>query len=319
MRRFIGKLVLYMAIVAAAQALVAVVIRPRLFPATGSIDAATDIVLCGDSTSYFTAPDDVDGRRLPEILSDRLDGRRVSPVVHNAFHLRVYEACARRVAASRSRPRLMVVPINLRSLSPTWYLRPGWQFEERIRVLKGRALEYYLISRPLAVFKVALGPSEKDFLATPVYDGDRRLGTVGQFSEMGGRMARGAITPGNRRDWISYLYLYRLRPDHPLLEALRGTVTSLQEAGVAPVVYVTPIDHETATSWYGPEFRDRVAANVAVIQKVLAKSGASAIDMSLDLGAGGFCYGIFPNEHLRDTGRLHVARRIAEAVNALDD
>jgi hypothetical protein len=118
----------------------------------------------------------------------------------------------------------------------------------------------------------------------------------------------------SRREWISCLYLYRLREDHPLIESLRVVSSSLRKAGVEPLFFVTPIDHETGTAWYGPDFRPRVSANVAVIQDVLSDCGARVIDMSFDLGRDAFAYSTIPNEHLKEYGRRHVARRLAEAI-----
>lgn len=275
-----------------------------------------DIVQFGDSTDAHCDPADTDRRAIHESVHEALRPRVLLPATRPAYHLAVYEAYAHAIARLPARPRCVVVPINLRSFSPTWCRRPQYQYAELRYSFEWTPFVYDALIHPLMVGKVvSLSPvSEREFLETPVFDGADRIGSVATLERC---FQASSLTNEQKKHVVAYMYGQELTDEHPFLHALASLVTTLRAAGVAPIVYVTPIDHETAARWGGPDLQDRVSHNVSVIQRVLASRGSRAVDLSFALGSGAFSYRVVPNEHLKSGGRSFVASAIAAEARPL--
>jgi hypothetical protein len=85
---------------------------------------------------------------------------------------------------------------------------------------------------------------------------------------------------------------------------------------VRPIVYVTPLDVESGQQAVGPDLVTQVQKNVEVIRKTLEPEGVPLLDLSGSLAARDFDWfrQKTPNEHLKQSGRLLVAEKLAAEI-----
>lgn len=167
--------------------------------------------------------------------------------------------------------------------------------------------------RPLIAFKyLDLIPiTQAEFEGMPVIIEGELLGSVADFERL-------PLDDENHHEYFrrQFLYVYgqTLEPDHRKLQGIVESVRLLNESGIQPIVYVTPIDHQSAERYAGTELLERVENNIDVIRGVLDAEGVELLDWSSDLNPKAFCYTYAVHEHLGQQARYTVAERLAELI-----
>jgi hypothetical protein len=278
----------------------------------------TDVVLIGDSVMDFIAGTDRDRLSLAQQVREGLRGCTAVDLSRSAYHPEIFEPVVTFVSRDpATRPRLVVVPLNLRAFGNSWIMHPAYRFEELRRLLVHDNPGYTLAHRALAGFKWYDGVegSQEEYDRAPAYDGDRVIATLG---EMNRRVLSGDSSPDGHRARMNAAFLLRyaqrIGPLDPRVGAVVRLARTLRARGVAALFYVTPVDHETAAAFAGPALRDRIAGNAQVLVDALAKEGVVARDWSLAIGASGFSWRLYPNEHLNEAGRRALAGLIIPAA-----
>ncbi len=320
MKRFLLNVAAFSALVLPIQFLVVSKVMPQLeskrYVEIVRDAKKSDAVYLSDSVNFWTHASDVDKRRISQFLGDDLPPLKVMAIDGGCFQTEVFASCAELIKSLPTHIKFAVIPINMRSFSPYWVRQPRMQFEELRCCLHWGPTLYQGLMRPLSIFKAVNFShiSYQDYLKTPVFDGDKPLGTVNDFTSL----IRGEnLTPQQQHDRFAYLYCYHLTPEHRFLVGLRQTVQTFKEAGITPVCFIDALAYEEGTKWYGPEFCDRVKANIAVVQDVLKQDGLQALDLSFFLTDDQFNYRPVITEHLKESGRRRVAARLAEEIRAL--
>jgi hypothetical protein len=322
-RRFVARLGLLGALLAACQVAAYLAIVNRTVPeeirrSEDYLDRGVDVIYFGDSTVVELARGDTDHRSLAQMVDQRLPGLEVVPIAHYAYHMGLYSAYCDTFRRARHRPRAVLVPVNLRSFSPHWTRKPEWQFEKEKYLLRHPGPVSRAFLRPLAVFRaVELNSvSEEEFANIPLYVGSEQIGTAGELEAQESNPPPGADPDTLHRTQFAYRYQYTLTEANPIMRALAAVAMTLRECGIAPVFYVTPIDYERGTRLCGDAFARQVDANVALIESVLARYGATSIDLSRSIGSDVFCYRQQVHEHLDQEGRAVVAQILARELEA---
>lgn len=319
MKRFALKTLVLLALVLLLQMAVVAVWPPRIPEEVRTFDDAlakkTDVVFFGDSTVFWSTPGDATTESIATKLHNRLPGRSLHEVSHRAYHLGLYVDYCRRIAASRNRPRLVVVTINMRNFSPHWDMRPEWQFEDlRVNLAHLDNPLFRIFHTPLSIFKIFKMEIARDqYLNTPVYDGLRKIGTVKEFDRLG----KAEYSDESMKKKLLFYYMGTITEHNRKVESMRQIVRILKSAGVPVLFYVTPIDYETGNRLLGERFRAQLEENVAYLNRVLREEGAASIDLSCALGTKEFDWPIskgYVDEHLREHGRQFVADRLYEAI-----
>jgi hypothetical protein len=165
-------------------------------------------------------------------------------------------------------PRIAVIPINLRSFSPTWDLDPNYQFQDEYEKLQSlcerRPASHVCIEPTLTAWSIYNG-------VPLAYPGEPCI-TLGEF-----RKLTEETFPKTDPRWreraasiFTFHYMYVLQPRHRKLVDLISTVKSLVAAGTKVVCYVTPVNYEGGVRYVGRRFRRAVRRNVSVVEKELA-------------------------------------------------
>lgn len=280
----------------------------------GILNDHADTVVLGDSTTNWRSPEDADRRTLALMLSDLLPGRKVRLCEEDASHLTLYEHHVAHLCRSAARPREIVIAVNIRSFSPIWDLAPALQARlEILRYAWGDVLALGLV-RPLERFGIYnLHPiSLEQFGELPVYRGEVRWGTVYEANGGHGPLAGKSLM--ERKFTINYMN--PIHPTHRKVRSLVNLVRTCKSAGVRPIIYLTPIDVESGRATVGPDFVPQVERNVEVIRKALEGEGVPLLDLTGTLSTRDFDWPRegYPNEHLKQSGRLSIAPKIAQEI-----
>jgi len=177
------------------------------------VDSCPDVVYLGDSTVFSISDKDEDRRSTSDMLAADLFGKaRVLGLTHGAYHMEIYYHILNVFGRTRKRPRLVIVPINMRSFSPQWYMRPSWRFETEIELLNdyssgiGRSIYYRK--------RECENGYEKINVTFPMCD----LQTIGEFERVRLSKPESMTQQEIRRKVLFiYFYLYSIAEKHPRL------------------------------------------------------------------------------------------------------
>jgi acetyl esterase/lipase len=291
------------------------------------LDAEVDVVYLGDSTLAFP----VGEVTTAEILQEMLPEYKIGEISHPAYNLDLYLHYVRYILLSAHRPQAIVIPVNMRSFSPEWDLRPGYQFDKVKKTLTLGLSISRIFGRPLEIFgyyKPSI--SQETFLNATVYRGDEPVGTVRDFegivdqdavAEQGdaGFVYHDALPSSEDEDALRqaliYRYMYRLRPDQRQLQALLEIAELGHDSDVEIVFYVTPINYQQGERFLGETFPETLNENVALVKSLVEDRQAIVLDVSRDLEAFAFV----DMEHLREAGKEYVSAQLAAAIRSLED
>lgn len=278
-----------------------------------AIASRADVVFFGDSTVFFTHPEDADKSSIPTFLQGLTDELSVVAVYSAAFDPQLYADFAQYMRKHGAVNRFVVFPINLRLYAPqlnTYHYR---YFDKERLFLKNDSVIFRWLYGPLSTFKTFnfRSVSEKDFAMAPVLDGEKNLGPVGIFNPL----REIEVDDTQRARIITFFFMYSLKPDDPAPQALKRMVKQLAAAGITAVPYFTPVDMASCREALGSQFDTRIEENLAVLRGLLEELEVDYLDLSSSLGPEFFAWTHYPNDHLKDSGRKYVAERIFEHLS----
>jgi len=286
--------------------------------------SCSDVVFLGDSTVLGVSNEDQDRRSTAEMLAADLSGKaRVLELSHGAYHMAIYYHMVNTFRVTRQQPRLVIIPINMRSFSPQWYLRPAWEFMPEIRLLR----RYY--SGKGLRLRYRKAKVEEGYEKTCVQYPMTRLRTIGEFEELRlNHPDSSTQQERRRRELFIYFFLYPISESHPLLVKLREMVELAQMLRIRILFYVTPINMEAAIRSVGQEFERYFSMNAKVVMDTLTKekcvfvkdtyregndlgdNWTACMDYSRALGSDCFFHSRSIDEHLNEKGRRCISKGI---------
>lgn len=314
MKIFIYKSVIFIGTLVILQALIARYLMP--LPQVALLEtylrAGNHIIYFGDSVIQNSPSSDTDHDSIVRMLERMRPGYAVGDLSHPGYHLGIFAAEMGYISRSSSKPEGVVVPIQLRSFSPEWDLRPENQFERDIFSLTDSTQFVSLFYQPLAIFRAIDANSVPygDFLTSPVYRGTTRVGTVNDFESM----KRGPVTPEKIKQDYIYKYMYDLNLGHRKIVALRDLMETAARAGVDLYIYIAPIDYQGGIKYIGADLTKQVSANADLICRVVTDHSLPCLNLAFSLSSDYFDYPEYPNEHMNQQGRLFVATQLSGLV-----
>ncbi len=295
------------------------------FVETYSDDNPPPLLVFGDSVSLRVATDDPSPQSLGEILGAHYqDG--VFLVSGSGYHLGVFEQFSAVLATLPARPRIAIVPINLRSFSPTWDLNPLYQFHSEIELLSS-----FDLKRPdYRLYDMKPSSEMEGRLVSLELDGEKII-TLGDFLDIIGESpAIGSeVWNGRLKKIFQYHYMCPVHSGHRKIKSLKQIIRVLNGDGVAVYCYITPINYEAGIEYCGDMFIKAVEKNISIIRREVESvlpaafgSNNNASMFRFDDFAFRFARNVFftlhnATEHLRFEGRDFIARRIVEAERTL--
>jgi hypothetical protein len=295
----------------------------RLLDGFNNTIPAPDILFFGDSVLLRISRDDKDTDTLDRMLAKKMDGGiSLLCIAHTAYHMQVYKNLISVLEVTKRKPKVVILPINLRSFSPQWDFYPAWQFRDEIR-----AVESYLSNPSLEIASVGEIPATANLLrlfdAIPVKYPLTELDRIGQFRSMIASKPKNEDQKIYRlRQIFIYHYMNLLADDHPKIKALEECLRMLSVLQIPLVLYVTPINWEAGRKYVGREFIEAVKSNVSLISNRLSPHQTDNRvrfgDFSTLLEAGCFFSDDNATEHLNQRGRARLADEIMKMILELD-
>lgn len=278
-----------------------------------------DVLYLGDSVVSRTSRHDHDQRGLAQIAGMylALHGRDVQVVGASAGHMGFFFYFLRALEEMGVRPRLVILPVNMRSFSPQWTLNPLYQCRIQIAWLK----QYISAGRVCAppADKEDMDVLYREFLATPVECPLSRLTLAGEFRAI-------KSTPAETKEDIrvryqqifAFHYTCPLDPGHHRLATLREIFALLERIGAAAFLYLTPINYEGGQEYVGKDFLEAFLRNVGVVTDLVAPYEETGrvclVDYSTSLPSSCFFHDEYACEHLNEAGRVSLAQNISAEV-----
>lgn len=278
-----------------------------------------EVLYLGDSVAERVSRSDRDTRTLGEMVSWCVDSRcSVACISRSGYHMGVFRGVARALAAMPTRPKVMILPVNMRSFSPQWDRRPMWQFGEEISALE-RYATYPQEAIPRIIEQDETDAELARYDQLAVQYPMTEFGTIGEFREaIAWRPSTTEQRQFRLRQIFMFHYMHPLVANHRRLEALKDVLSAMRAMGVAGVVYITPVNYQAGTRHVGTGFQRQLRSNVEIVREVMApfeRSGClQMLDWSTVVESRGFFHENEPTEHLNEVGRLRLARAIADAV-----
>lgn len=327
MRNFFLKLIAFTALLFTLQAIASVIRPPKLPQEILALDqhlqAGVDTVYLGDSILIYPPGEPT----IPEMLRGLLPDHTIGAVAHPAYQPDLYERYVNYLVKHKSQVKTVIIPINMRSFSPEWDLRPTYQFEREKTILTyGPFLStlFYQLFATFGLFDTSI--SETEFLEATVFNGDQPTGKVAEFEELIGDRDAQAKTNLTEFDYhaglpaedevealkgtLVYYYMSNLDPPHRKLESLRVISRLLHANGINPIFYITPINYQLGDQYLGQTFRERLTENTAVVAQTLAGEGVEVLNLVFELEA----YNFVDTEHLTENGKTYVAEVLAATI-----
>lgn len=264
------------------------------------------VLYLGDSVISAVARRDTDKRDLATMLADEL-GRDIVAVSHPANAMDTYFAQVEYVARTGVQPVVILIPINLRSFGPAWEATVSYNFTR-----KNEMYLHPLLTRARAVLKWSFTrPEHENPNAASVFVNGLKRGTIADV-----------VPPGLGRD-----HPVAIRGRHLLayatdIERTRsfGALARLallgNEYSLTLLFYATPIDWQAAEEYLSAEESQVAGKNIAKLSVLLAETRHEILDLSHALSREDFVHPVWnPHEHLRDRGRLELAKALAARIS----
>jgi hypothetical protein len=270
------------------------------------------VLYFGDSTLFFPAEGDADTATMPEMLQGDLPDRDVRGVYSAAYGMEVYAAYAQALARNPGDVKAVVIPVNLRLMAPQLEEHPYRRFDKEKLFLRHDSSWFRAAFRPLSIFQ-AFDLPEVDadsFEGAPILHGDAVVERLYGFHPD----REVEVNDEQRRQAIEFFFMANLHVEDAACRDLADAADALQSAGIKPIFYATPIDVETCRKYAGDDVAEQIRSNLEVVRGILAERNVELLDLTFDLPSTAFNYRMYPNQHLKDTGRAYVTERIAEAL-----
>lgn len=285
----------------------------------GTTEKAPELLYLGDSVVERVSREDTDKRTLGEMTRDRLQSLLDTVLItHSAYHPRIYYHLCTVLQDLPRRPKILLLPVNMRCFSPQWDLNPEWQFDREIKIIKAyRAAPEDGIAQ-LEDYRPASEEFEI-FDATSVDFSLSSFNTVGQFRLL---IQANPATEVQRRFRLQQIfifhYLHKLDPGHPKLQYLRELLNLLLQMKIVPIVYVTPVNYEAGVRYIGSEFKFQIEENVDTLTQVLKPYiDARQIlfwDYNTLFSSKYFFHEDLATEHLNQEGRRDLSDLLATHI-----
>ncbi|UCH92565.1 MAG: hypothetical protein JSV88_20025 [Candidatus Aminicenantes bacterium] len=274
-----------------------------------------DVLYLGDCTDYTLSKQDKDRRTITRMLRDMNPGKRIRSIIHAAYQADIFLEFCRYIVKQEHQPKVIIIPINMRSFSPQWDRMPHYQFEKEKIILRGGLLSrlLYAFYKPLRAFRYDFRTiSREEYLNTPVFDGTRQVGRIKDFEIIS---KDGNLEESIRRKLFLY-YMFSLEAGHRKVKAMLEIARVLAAHDIRLIFYITPIDIQAGENYFPGSFGRRLKRNTSVIKELLAAQGLQVLDLSADLGSDGFSWKdrVYPSEQLSEKGRKYVAEQLNELL-----
>ena len=285
-----------------------------------------DIVYLGESSNHTRSKQDTDKRFICEMIDDLLPEHHVGNLAKDACHAGIYYDILRNIPR-RSNVKTAIVTINMRSFATEWLysdLEPALE-REQLMMRKGPAL----YRRMMLTFNKYTPWSEEE-RSTLLREGFEQETLTFPYSfpyrtALAWDTAVGnycVLFDGSRPslDTIALAchhikhFALNLGDNNPRIKDLDNIVKLCRKRGWQPVFNILAENVDQIDSLCGPDLLFLLNQNVQYVIDRYEAMGVITVNNLTAVRDASFLDRDFPTEHYDQTGRLAIARNVAEAV-----
>lgn len=276
-----------------------------------------NIIYFGDSTTTWSSKYDSDIRSTPLFLSDfTKDKYTVVGISHPSYGALLFDKFTQYMTDEHYYPEFIIIPINLRSFSPDWDLRPEHQFiNERLYI----SLHNTMLA-PFLSFLLNIGLTDVNriydnlYNLAPIYDRDTIVGINKEFHD---KLRDSTLPNVQNAIMFQMFYLGRIHENHRNIQSLVHIADRYQYTKTKVIFYITPIDYETGEKYFGKRFYNQMKENVTTITSELTKHNAIVLDLSATQPSKNFTWNetTYVNEHLNQSGRSSIVKALLPIID----
>lgn len=265
-------------------------------------DSNINVMFFGSSVDRYSDSLDIDKTSISQRINNKTR-LNVSGISRGANNNRLHELFISFVVNNNKNSNLkyFIIPINLRSYSPEWNLRPEYELEnihfyfDKERIFQQRTNNRYTTYNYKVRFK------------------DTLIGYQGEGYK-------------NLKEDFIFKYLFELKNSNNTLESLKRLI-SIETHGINKIFYITPIDFETGNVLIHG-FDDYLNNNIDFLKSILHDQ--IVIDLSKSLNSKSFSYPKRSNieneydfkgsvnEHLNEFGKEFVSDTLSKVLVKLE-
>lgn len=280
-----------------------------------------NIIYFGDSTVRWHSQTDKITLTTAQMLIQIFEKSNhiVGPIVHDAYDAYAFDMYTTYMVEKHYYPDYIIIPINLRSFSPSWDLHPNFQFPE-----EGAYLNIYripILNTFMSFIINMYTPDVKRLYQTlyslsTQYDGNTIVGNGASYEN---RIRESNPNSIRHPAMMQMYYMGTLKTDNRQLKALTHIADRYKNTKTKLIYYITPIDYQTGISLFGPRFSKQVKQNIGVLLSHFNKYQVTVLDLSFAQPTKNFTWPEvwYINEHLNQTGRLFIAGKLADIIDPL--
>jgi len=273
------------------------------------------IMLFGDSVSFRVANQDSDRRTLGQMVTDALAPRSVHVTSFSAYTAYMYGVFLGLARKMDAHPDWVILPFNLRCVSPQWDASPIWQY-----VQENSAIQRLMNdpdATPNAIAPVFL--DEKAYNSVALYSPLSEQRTVGYFRKQIRFKPTDPEAVRKRLAEILVLhYGMPVREEHRQFHYLVSAIREASAMGAKVLVYLTPINVEFMRKIWGDVLTDIVDGNRGLVRQAIEQAGMMDHvvyeDWSGSLPSDEFFHPEETTEHLAEAGRLRLTFMITDRM-----
>ena len=283
------------------------------------LEKQAQIIYFGDSAIANVSEEDENKKHITQMFQDLLPNHLVGLVVHGAYDMDMYLSfCEYIINTKKYYPKIVIIPINLRSFSPLWDKNPTYQFPEEKIILKyNNNFLFRMFYKVLIAFKYfdTEPISDLEYKNTMVFNGDIPIGKVKDFINM----TYTIHSEEKLKNRIIAYYMYSLKKEHKKIQSMLKIAKLLKSNDTDVIFYITPIDYQIGEKYCGDEFAQRINENVNLIDSLFLEEDIKLLDFSRKLDSDLFDWekDYYINEHLKENGRKFVAENLYQEINSL--
>ena len=280
----------------------------------------THTLIFGDSVYSRISDRDSDKRNLAKMIQDEFNPLAVSLIHYSAYNIEIFYTVCKLLKYTKYKPKYIIIPINLRSFSPQWYLNPNWQYYDEIENINNFIRLNKTYKKYFPVYRSINSGLWNTFLHSRVKFHQSNLGSIQDFEEV---KDNNVMAKHDRlRTIFIYHYLYYLNKNHEHLHLFNKLVDLTLDLRINLFFYFTPVNYNAGVKFVGKDFSKWLCKNTDFISTYLIRGNQKKIDnirynknvylmdFSQCLNETNFFNENNATEHLNENGRRYIAREI---------
>lgn len=275
-----------------------------------------DLLLLGDSVTERVSNKDQDTRPLYAMVADAITrDTNYYHISHSAYYMDIYHLYVELLIATNRKPKMIIMPINLRNFSPQWDYNPMFQNISHIAMLFDMLKQHNispdgrLYGNDMSIWQYV--NAKVNFIGSD-YD---RVWHFLRIIASKPKSAQGKIE--RRKNIFTFHYMNAVNIDDRKISHLADIIRLCGSNDIKLLIYFTPINYEAGAKYIGSDFTANLKTNVAMMTtQALSAVGdtvhAKLIDLSTLLTSEYFFNPDETTEHLADIGRNALCRKLID-------